>query len=140
MTAWLVVILLMSVGFNGWNGIQLDVRLTSAARAGALQAASDLAADMRLNPAQPPTLAQINAALDDATAAINAEENSTIYQHVDPTKDYVTILPSHNDVTAPGERTITINVVTITISQASVALVPVVGNISVTAHAAAEYS
>ncbi len=127
-----LVILLMSVAFNGWNGIQLDVRLTSAARAGALQAANALATN--------PT--QVAAAWGLATNAVNLEENSTIYQNTDSSlPDYVNLTQTQSPVAhGPGEPAITVNVVTITISQASVALVPVIGKISVSAHAAAEYS
>jgi Flp pilus assembly protein TadG len=135
-----LVILLVSVAFNGWNGIQLDLRLTSAARAGALIAASDLSADLRNNPGQPLSAGQIQTATDDATTKINDEEGVTgVYQDSPSGGDnHVTLSQSQDTVSGP--QPITVNIVTISISQASVVLVPVIGNISVSAHAAAEYS
>ncbi len=141
-----LVILLVSVAFNGWNGIQLDLRLTSAARAGALVAASELANDVTtVNNGAQPTQAQFDQALVDATTAVNNEEDTTTYQSTNPNgSDYVSLTapPPGTDTVSDGsgDPPISINTVTITISQASVALVPVVGNISVSAHAAAEYS
>lgn len=126
-----LLILLMSVAFNGWNGIQLDLGLTSAARAGAITAANDLSQGQGAN------------ALTDATSAINAEEGVTgVYQStMAGAPNYVSISETPDTVTAiPPESPITINVVTITISGASVSLVPVIGNIAVSAHATAEYT
>ena len=138
-----LVILLVSVAFNGWNGIQLDLRLTGAARAGVLVAANELSNDVTMvNGGGPPTQAQLDKAQTDAATAINNEENTTVYQ-TDPTKpDYVSLTPGSDAIPggATGESPFTINVVTITISQASVSLVPVIGNISVSAHATSEYS
>jgi len=140
-----LVILLVSVAFNGWNGIQLDLRLTGAARAGVLVAANQLSTDVANNNG-PPTPAQFQQALKAATDAINAEENTTVYQTSDPSHDYVSFTPAGGTmdtvtgIGGSGESTISFNVVTITISQAPVSLVPVIGNISVSAHASAEYS
>ena len=41
-----LVILLLGVAFNGWNGMQATIRLTSAARAGAIVAAADLTSNI----------------------------------------------------------------------------------------------
>ena len=56
-------------GFSLWEGLHGSVNLTSAARAGALVASNDL----RANPAA------IGLAATDATAAVNAEEQTNIY-------------------------------------------------------------
>jgi Flp pilus assembly protein TadG len=122
-----MVILLLGVAFNGWNGMQESIRLTSAARAGALVAAHDLATGS-------------GSAADDATTAINAEENTTIYQDDDSgANNYVSMSTAQN-ILATGVNGVTINVVTITISQKSVSFVPFVGSFPVTTHATARYS
>lgn len=122
-----VVALLMGVAFNGWSGLQLTIRLTSAARAGAIQAASDLAAH--------PT--QTQTAWNDATTAVNQEEGATnLYQNTNRAADgYVSM--SETTSTTGG---VTINEVTVTISRVSVTLVPIAKNIGVSAHATARYS
>jgi Flp pilus assembly protein TadG len=128
-----VIALLMAVAFNGWNGIQLALRLTSAARAGAIAAAHDLGSG---NGA---------AAQCDAAAAVNQEEGvSGVYQcSSSSAADYVSVTEGQQSIPSdpnnPSSPT-SINVVTVTISQASVTLVPIVGNIAVTAHATARYS
>jgi Flp pilus assembly protein TadG len=129
-----LVVLLVGIAFNGWNGMQLSLRLASAARAGALTAASDLPAD----PNVAPTGGQMQTALTDATTAINQEEGVTnVYQSTNPAaSNYVTISQSADTITGGP----TINIVTISISQAPVTLVPFVGKISVSAHATARYS
>ncbi len=63
-----LVMLLLGAAFNGWNGMQESIRLTSAARAGAIVAANDLTAS-----SSHPAMTQ-SQALADATTAINAEE------------------------------------------------------------------
>src|SRR5580693_2663826 len=68
-----LVILIVAVAFNGWDGMQKTIRLTSAARAGAIVAASDLAAGDSQQ-----------TAWNDAVTAINAEEGDTsvaLYQN-----------------------------------------------------------
>jgi Flp pilus assembly protein TadG len=125
-----VVALIMGVAFDGWNAMQLDIRLTSAARAGAIQAASDLAANDA-----PQT------AWDAATAAVNAEEGDTgVYQDTDPSaQNYVHMATSTQSVTA-GNGPIAMNVVTITISRTPATLVPLVSTLSVNTTATARYS
>jgi hypothetical protein len=122
------VALLLGVAFNGWSGMQLAVRLTSAARAGAIQAANELGS------ATPPPTPTV---LNDATKAINAEENAAgLYQNSNAAaNDYVSMAQSQS--TSSG---VTMNVVTITISQRSGSLVPFVGTFPVTVHATARYS
>ena len=120
-----LVILLLGVAFNGWNGMQESIRLTSAARAGAILAASDLTS----KPGQ---------ALADATTAINAEEGVTgVYQSTDSgANNYVSMATQTDTISAQ----VTIKVVTVTISHASVSFVPFVGSFPVTTHATARYS
>ena len=127
-----LVILLLGVAFNGWNGMQQTVRLTSAARAGAIVAASDLTS----SPSHPAT--STNQALVDATTAVNQEEGATnLYQSVDAAANNYVSMSETTDTISSG---MTIKVVTITISQSSVSLVPFVGSLPVTTHATARYS
>ncbi len=122
-----LVILLLGVAFNGWNGMQQSIRLTSAARAGALVAANDLSS----NPSQ-------KQADDDATTAINAEEGTNVYQDIDSgANDYVSLSTAPN-ITISGN--VTISTVTITVSHSSNSFVPFVGGIPVTTHATARYA
>jgi len=121
-----VIVLLMGTAFNGWNAMQLSLRLTSAARAGAIVAANDLAANA----------AQVGPALTAATAAVNQEEATNVYQSCTSGNDCVSL--AQTTQTTPSGATI--NVVTITIAQGSVPLVPFLGNIAVTAHATARYA
>lgn len=126
-----LIALMMAVAFNGWDGIQLDLRLTSAARAGAIQAANVLAANNGGSPN------------DAATSAINSEEDTTVYQDNNPTgADFVNVVYPDNETIAAsgGNAAIAMQLVTVTISNVSVTLVPIVGNISVSAHASARYT
>jgi Flp pilus assembly protein TadG len=121
-----VLVLLMGVAFDGWNGMQLSIRLTSAARAGALTAASELT-----DPATYPS------PQCDAANAVNAEEDTNIYQCTDANApNYVNMTTQTDSILGSAS----IGVVTITISNAPVTLVPFVGTITVSAHAAARYS
>jgi Flp pilus assembly protein TadG len=130
-----LVILIVAVAFNGWDGMQKTIRLTSAARAGALVAGSDLAAgDSQLT------------ALTDAVTAINAEEGVTGIYQAAPTQsscvnltNCVALVPSQQTLSS-GTTTVVVRVVTISIYPSSVTLVPFVGHISVTTHATARYS
>jgi Flp pilus assembly protein TadG len=129
-----LVILLLGIAFNGWNAMQSSIRLTSAARAGAIVAANDLT-----NSSTHPSLST-GVALTDATNAINNEEGSTnpaIYQSSDSSaNDYVSLSESTQTVSGG----ISMSVVTITISHSSVSFVPFVGSFPVTTHATARYS
>jgi Flp pilus assembly protein TadG len=124
-----LVILLLGAAFNGWNAMQMSIRLTSAARAGAIVAANDLTS----NPGA------TDQAATDAAAAINAEEGTTnVYQSTDSAaNNYVSITPDPN-VTISGQ--IQISVVTVTVSHSSSSFVPFVGSFPVTTHATARYS
>ncbi|HXX91824.1 MAG TPA: TadE family protein [Acidimicrobiales bacterium] len=135
-----IVVLLMGTAFNGWSAMELSVRLTSAARAGAIEAASSLSASTA---SQPPTRAQIQAAQDAATNAVNAEEGVTgVYQDANPSgNDYVGISTSQQVHTGqnPSED-VTVDVVTIMITQPSVAILPFVKDFTVAVHATARYA
>jgi len=129
-----VVILLVGVAFNGWNGMQRAIRLTSAVRAGAIQAAHDLA----VNPGAGLTCTT-GSALSDATNAINLEEGvpSGTYQCGNATaNNYVSAVQSSSTIGGGA----TINLVTISISGAEITLVPFVGKFSVSTHAEARWS
>ena len=124
--------LLLGAAFNGWNGMQESIRLTSAARAGAILAASDLTS----NTGHPATTQ--NQALADATTAINAEEGVTnVYQSASSGANNYVSIATHTDTISAR---VTISVVTVTISHASVSFVPFVGSFPVTTHATARYS
>jgi Flp pilus assembly protein TadG len=129
-----LVMLLLGVAFNGWNSMQESIRLTSAARAGAIVAAHDLTAT-----ASNPTGTSQKVADDDATTAINAEEGATaVYQDTDSgANNYVSLTPNPNITISAG---VTISTVTITISHSSVSFVPFVGSFPVTTHATARYA
>jgi Flp pilus assembly protein TadG len=127
--------LLLGAAFNGWNGMQESIRLTSAARAGAIVAANDLTA----TPAHPTGLSQ-KQAVDDATTAINAEEGAATGTYQDDNSganNYVSITTAQN-ITISGN--VTISTVTVTISHSSVSFVPFVGSFPVTTHATARYA
>jgi Flp pilus assembly protein TadG len=130
-----LVILIVAVAFNGWDGMQKTIRLTSAARAGAIQAAAVLALDP-MNPAN-----ETQNAKDAAVNAINAEEGATgVYQDTNASQpDFVAMVLSTQSISS-GTSTVSIGTVTITISPSSVTLVPFVGHISVTTHATARFS
>jgi Flp pilus assembly protein TadG len=131
-----MVILLLGIAFNGWNAMQQSIRLTSAARAGAIVAASDLSS----TPGQAASCSISGQPADDATAAINAEENTNVYQDADSgANDYVSLCTAQ-DILATGVNGVTINTVTVTISEKSVSFVPFVGSFPVTTHATARYS
>jgi Flp pilus assembly protein TadG len=127
-----LVVLLLGVAFNGWNGMQEAVRLTSAARAGAIVAASDLTTSTN----HPATSA--NQALTDATTAINQEEGVTnLFQSADAAANNYVSMSQATDNVSTG---VVVSVVTITISHANVSLVPLVGSFPVNTHATARYS
>jgi Flp pilus assembly protein TadG len=126
-----LVILLLGIAFNGWNAMQESIRLTSAARAGAIVAANDLTTTSS-HPAMTQKQAQ-----DDATTAINAEEAAIVYQDDDAgANNYVGITTASDTIST----TITIQTVTITIAHSSVSFVPFVGSFPVTTHATARYA
>jgi Flp pilus assembly protein TadG len=127
-----LVMVLLGIAFNGWNAMQESIRLTSAARAGAIVAAGDLSSTsthVAVNPSQ---------ALFDATNAVNAEEGVTgVYQSDNSGANNYVSLSEQTKVNVSG---VTINLVTITISQSSVSFVPFVGSFPVTTHATGSYS
>jgi Flp pilus assembly protein TadG len=132
-----LLVLLMGIAFNGWNAMELSIRLTSAARAGAIAAANTIGTD-NLLPGQAVSTAQQLAAQNAAMTAVNAEEGvSAVYQDTDAShSNYVAILVNPQDQTTNGP---TIGTVKITISPAPATLIPFVGKISVTTDATARY-
>jgi Flp pilus assembly protein TadG len=129
-----LLVLVVGVAFNGWNAMQVSIRLTSAARAGAIAAANALSTQETTTQAQ-----------DAATAAINQEEGggSTFQDNPGQSSqpNYVNIV---NNPSAPlincGCSSGTIGTVTITITPSSITLIPFVQQISVATHATARYS
>jgi Flp pilus assembly protein TadG len=129
-----LVILLMGIAFNGWNAMQSSIRLTSAARAGAIVAANDLTSSSTHAPLT------ASAALTDATNAINNEEGSTnpaVYQSANSSANNYVSLSQSTQTVSGG---ISVSVVTITVSHSSLSFVPFVGSFPVTTHATARYS
>lgn len=124
-----LVILFLGIAFNGWNAMQESIRLTSAARAGAIVAAQDLSGP------------NASYAQRDATNAVNEEEFGPgvtgIYQDDDSGANNYVSMSSPTTQNADG---VPIKVVTITISQSSASFVPFVGSFPVTTHATASYT
>jgi len=125
-----VIILLVAVAFDGWSMLQSSIRLTAAARAGAIAAANDLG---------PPNNKSTATALADATTAVNNEEGVTgVYQHTNAgATNYVSLSTSADNLSGTG---VTINVVTIKITFQVPAWVPVVSIPQSSAKASARYS
>jgi len=122
-----LLVLLMGIAFTGWSAMQSSIRLTTAARAGAIKAANDLQAGK-----------QASTAWNDATTAVNLEEGvSNIYQNTNShADDYVNMSETTDTLNGTG---VTIKVVQITISQSIVAVIPVVSSLSVNTDATARY-
>ena len=121
-----LLVLLVGIAFNGWDAMQVSIRLTSAARAGAIAAANALVDQ------DTPSQAQ-----DAATAAINQEEGGSLYQDQQQSKaNYVNI----NNTSEPLNGGGSIGTVTITITPPYITLIPFVQQISVATHATARYS
>ena len=128
-----LVILLLGIAFNGWNGMQESIRLTSAARAGAIVAAKRSVGD--------PNGSNTRTVLDDATTAVNEEEfgpGAPVSTKTMTRAPTTTSACRRRQPITPTD--VTINVVTITISQSSASFVPFVGSFPVTTHATARYS
>lgn len=123
-----LLVLLVGVAFNGWDAMQVSIRLTSVARAGAIAAANAIA--------DQETTAQ---AQDAATTAINQEEGggSTFQDGQMSQPNYVSIANNPSESLSNGG---TIGTVTITITPSSITLIPFVQQISVATHATARYS
>jgi len=119
-----LVLVMMGAAFTGWDAMQHSIRLTSAARAGAIKAADDIQAGQSAN------------ALNDATTAVNQEENVTnVFQNTNPAgADYVKMAQATDNLNGSGAS---INTVTITISNAHVTVMPFVWNMTVTTFAIA---
>jgi Flp pilus assembly protein TadG len=125
-----LIMMLVGIAFNGWSALQSSIRLTTAARAGAIAAANDLG---------PPNNKTTSTALTDATTAINNEEGVTnVYQHTNAAaNNYVSLSISTDTLSGTG---VTINVVTIQIMHQVTAWVPVASLPPLNAKATARYS
>lgn len=133
-----VFLLLLAVGYTGWDAMHQTIGMTSAARAGAIVAANDMQNSVSQNQA-----------LSDATVAINAEEGSgTTYKcQTSPavgscsasacSNDCVTLSTSTG--TQSGSAGLTIDLVTITITRSMSADIPLVSGVRVAATATARY-
>jgi hypothetical protein len=126
----------VGVAFNGWDAMQVSIRLTSAARAGAIAAANALADQETTTQAQ-----------QAATIAINQEEGGGSTFQDSPGQasqpNYVNIAVNPGESLSNGGgigSSGTIGTVTITITPSSITLIPFVQQISVATHATARYS
>jgi Flp pilus assembly protein TadG len=119
-----MVFILLGVVYTASDAMHSAIGLTSAARAGAIMAASDLSTDS----------SNTTKAVDDATAAINAEENVSFYQKAGPgcTNNCVTLTK-----TVGSASSITLAQITITHSVATG--IPVVSGINISVKATARY-
>jgi len=122
-----LVLFMVSAAFTGWDAMQETIRLTSAARAGAIKAANDIQAGQSAN------------ALNDATVAVNQEENvNNVFQNTNPAATgYVKMVTATDNLNGSGAS---INVVTITISNVHVTAMPFVWNMTLTTSATARSS
>jgi len=114
-----LVLVMVGAAFTGWDAMQQTIRLTSAARAGAIKAANDIQAGQSVN------------AWSDATTAVNQEENvNNVFQNTNPAAaDYVKMAQATDNLNGSGAS---INTVTITISNVHILVMPFVSNMTVT--------
>jgi Flp pilus assembly protein TadG len=127
-----LLVLLVGIAFNGWDAMQVSIRLTSAARAGAIAAANALSLDE-------PTNSVKQAAID----AINQEEGGgSTFQGDSSQPNSVSVVTNTSEsLNDDGNGdTGTIGTVTVTITPSSITLIPFVQQISVATHATARYS
>ena len=133
-----VFLLLVAVAFTGWDAIHQTIGLTSAARAGVIEAASDL------QNAKPTPQA-----LSDATAAINAEEGAanTYKCQTNPAFGSCTTSACANNCvtlgTSTGSQTgaagLTVDLVTVAISRSLSSDLPIVSGVKLVSSATARY-
>jgi len=128
-----VLALMIGIGLTGWSAMQQSIRITSAARAGAIKAANDLAADLPT-----PTAPQLQTAHDDATAAVNQEEGLTnVYQDTNSAQNnYVNMTEATDTLNGTG---VTIDLVTVTVWHQVGQWIPIVSGLTAGAHATARY-
>ena len=121
-----VVALLLGIAWTASDAMHSSIGLTSAARAGAIVAASDLSVDA--------SSTGTATALTDATLAVNQEEGVAIYvkQTGSCTNNCVTL-------TFPTAVSSSINMAQVTITHSVVTNLPIVSGINVSAQAAARY-
>lgn len=120
------VLLLLGIAWTASDAMHNSIGLTSAARAGVIMAASDLTAD--------PSAPGITNALDDATAAVNAEEGVNIYvkQTGGCTNNCVTMTQTTGANSSVTEAQIVI-------THSVVSGIPLLSAINVSAQATARY-
>ncbi len=85
-----LMLALLAVAYTGWEAMHTDIGITSAARAGAIQAtyAYDQKYDADIAAGDSPAVADADAmpmAAPAALAAVNSEENTTMFQPAGPT-------------------------------------------------------
>jgi len=127
-----LLLILLGVAFTGWDAMHQSVQLTSAARAGALKAASDLDAQNAIcdPPNNKPSPAQMANAKNDAITAINTEENSAAFN-----TNNVSVSCSASTIDG-----ISASFVTVTITQPVQTFVPLVPGFTLTTHATARFA
>jgi Flp pilus assembly protein TadG len=140
-----LVVLLMAIAFSGWDAMQQTIRLTSAARAGAIQAAHDLSTYITSNKLTCAAAASsagwagasgaFQTAWNDATTSVNNEESLGVYQNTKSTNDDYVNMTSSTD----NDLGVTIYVVTVTVSRQVGAWIPAVSNQKINATATARY-
>ena len=130
---------LLAGGFSVWEGLHGSVNLTSAARAGALVASGDLRGGCNANAVPPvpvcppPTPAALLSAANKAVAAINAEEQTAVYNNAPGcTSNCVTV------TLVTGPRTGT-NEVQVSVQSRVLPAIPGLPVLGVTATATASY-
>jgi len=133
-----LILLLVAIAFTGWSALQQTISLTSAARAGAIKAANDLAQAGQGPGTCPVGSGATATAWQDATNAINSEEGTSVYQCSNSgADDYVTLTTTTDSLN--GTLSTPMSLVTITLSHNVGAWIPVVSNLHVTATATGRY-
>jgi Flp pilus assembly protein TadG len=138
-----LIVLLMAIAFTGWDAMQQTIRLTSAARAGALQAAHDLSQYISQNsltcaqmvPGQSGWTTESPTAWNHATTAVNNEEGSSAFQNSSSASDNYVNMTESTDTNSG----LTIYVVSVTVSHKVGAWIPVVSTQHVNTTATARY-
>jgi hypothetical protein len=123
----------VGIAFNGWDAMQVSIRLTSAARAGAIAAANAIVDGDTTSQAQ-----------QAAIMAINQEEGGgSTFQANAAKPNYVNVVSNPGEPLTNGggaSGTGTIGTVTVTITPSSITLIPFIQQISVATHATARYT
>ena len=124
-----VVAVLLGVAYTGWDAMHQTIGLTSAARAGAIDAANDLENGE-----------SSTQALTDATSAINAEEGvSNVYTNGSGCTNNCVALSTGTGSQSHGAG-VTVGIVTITITRTMGSDLVVVPGVKLVTQATARYS